>query len=224
MSLYHYVANKSEILDGVVDVVIAEIDLPSAGGDWHAELRRRALSARRVLRLHSWSIGLLESRTVPGPATLRHHDAVLGTLRVAGFPVALTAHAYALLDSYIYGFAVRRQRSPSTVPTRRPPLDGFSSTSRPAPTPTLPRLTTEHVLQPGYEFGDEFDFGLEIVLDALARMIPDGGAPAADSGPSVRSRRRPCGQKAGQYRVRTSGSGRPQHVRWRRGSRGPRRR
>ena len=178
MSLYHYVANKSEILDGVVDVVFAEIDLPSAGGDWHAELRRRALSARRVLRLHSWSIGLLESRTVPGPATLRHHDAVLGTLRVAGFPVALTAHAYALLDSYIFGFAVQEAAlpfdGPDTAAAARRIFEHFPADAY----PYLAELTTEHVLQPGYDFGDEFDFGLEIVLDALARMIPDGGAPA----------------------------------------------
>jgi len=179
MSLYHYVANKSEILDGVVDVVFSEIELPAAGGDWHAELRRRALSARRVLRLHSWSLGLLESRTVPGPATLRHHDAVLGTLRAAGFPVAMTAHAYALLDSYIYGFAVQEAALPFDSPdTAAAVARGMLGHVSADAYPHLVELTSQHILKPGYDFGDEFDFGLEIVLDALARMVPKGAGPS----------------------------------------------
>jgi len=180
MSLYHYVANKGEILDGVVDVVFSEIELPIAGGDWHAELRRRALSARRVLRLHSWSIGLLESRTVPGPATLRHHDAVLGTLRAAGFPVVLSAHAYALLDSYIYGFTVQEAALPFDRPdTPVAVAPRMLAHLQAGAYPHLVELTTEHILKPGYDFGDEFAFGLEIVLDALRRMIPDGTGPAS---------------------------------------------
>jgi len=99
MSVYHYVANKDEIVDGIVDLVFSEIDLPTTGGDWRTEIRRRATSARAVLRRHSWAIGLMESRTSPGPATLRHHDAVIATLRSAGFSHELTAHAYALLDA-----------------------------------------------------------------------------------------------------------------------------
>ena len=78
MSVYHHVANKDEILDSIVDIVFSEIDLPTPEGEWRSEMRRRANSARRVLRRHSWAIGLLESRTSPGPATLRHHDAVIG--------------------------------------------------------------------------------------------------------------------------------------------------
>jgi hypothetical protein len=99
MSVYHHVANKDEILDGIVDLVFSEIDLPSTDGDWRSQMRQGAISARRVLRCHPWAIGLLQSRTTPGPATLRHHDAVIGTLRGAGFSVEMTAHAYALLDS-----------------------------------------------------------------------------------------------------------------------------
>ena len=107
MSLYYYVAGKAEILDGIVDLVFSEIDLPSPGGDWQSQMRRRADSARRTLRRHPWAIGLMESRANPGPATLRHHDATLATLHEAGFSVVMTAHAYALLDSYIYGFALQ---------------------------------------------------------------------------------------------------------------------
>jgi AcrR family transcriptional regulator len=112
MSVYHYVANKDEILDGIVDVVFSEITTPTPGGDWRAELHRRALSCRTVLRRHRWAIGLLESRTAPGPATLRHHDAVLATLLAAGFSRELTAHAYAAIDSYTYGFALQEAGLP----------------------------------------------------------------------------------------------------------------
>ena len=72
MSVYHHVANKEEILDGIVDIVFSEIEMPTVGGDWRSEISRRAHSARRVLRLHPWAIPLLESRTSPGPATLAH--------------------------------------------------------------------------------------------------------------------------------------------------------
>src|SRR5664279_5276300 len=101
MSVYHHVANKDEILDGIVDLVFAEIDLPSPGGHWQDEIRRRATSARHVLGRHPWAIGLLQSRTSPGGATLRQYDAIIGTLREAGFSVRMTAHAYALLDAYV---------------------------------------------------------------------------------------------------------------------------
>ena len=112
MSLYHYVANKDEILDAIVDRVYGEIELPLPGSDWQAEMRRRAISARQVLRRHPWAIQLLQSRTNPGPATLRHHDAVIGALRGAGFPVRMTAHAFALIDSYVYGFALSEAALP----------------------------------------------------------------------------------------------------------------
>src|ERR1700757_4558411 len=107
MSLYNHVTNKGDLLDGMIDVVFSEIDLPPGGADWKTAMRQRALSVRDVLSRHRWAIGLMESRTSPGPATLRHHDAVIGCLRRAGFSIELTAHAYALLDSYIYGFALQ---------------------------------------------------------------------------------------------------------------------
>jgi AcrR family transcriptional regulator len=176
MSVYHYVANKDEILDGIVDIVFSEIDLPAAGGDWRSEIRRRAISARQVLRCHPWAIGLLESRTSPGPATLRHHDAVIGTLRGAGFSVEMTAHAYALLDSYTYGFALQEAALPFDGPqtvadVAEPIMQSFPADQY----PHLVELATEYILQPGYHFGDEFEFGLSVILDALTRSIPDNG-------------------------------------------------
>src|SRR4029078_6735310 len=81
MSVYHHVANKDEILDGIVDIVFSEIELPTAGGECLSEIHKRSGAARRVLRRHPWAIGLLESHTSPGPATLRHHDANIAVLR-----------------------------------------------------------------------------------------------------------------------------------------------
>ncbi|GAA2915774.1 TetR/AcrR family transcriptional regulator C-terminal domain-containing protein [Streptosporangium fragile] len=172
MSVYHYVANKEEILDGIVDLVFGEIELPSADGDWRSEMRRRAASARRVLRRHPWALGLLESRTAPGPATLRHHDAVVGVLRRAGFSVEMTAHAYALIDSYVYGFALQEAALPfhgsdGAAGVTRPIMQKFSADEY----PHLVEMATEHILRPGYDFGDEFEFGLGVILDSLARWI-----------------------------------------------------
>ena len=172
MTLYYYVANKSAILDAIVDVVFSEIDLPAVDGDWRSEVHLRATSARHVLRRHSWAIGLLESRTTPGPATLRHHDAMLGTLREAGFSIKMTAHAYALIDSYVYGFALQEAALPfdgaDTVSSVAAPIiDRFAAGEY----PHLVELATEHILQPGYDFGDEFDFGLDLILDALSRSL-----------------------------------------------------
>jgi AcrR family transcriptional regulator len=178
MSVYHHVANKDEILDGIVDLVFSEIDLPSTAGDWRAEIRRRAASAREVLRRHSWAIGLMESRTSPGRATLRHHDAVIATLRGAGFSVEMTAHAYALLDSYVYGFALQEATLPFTESgTAGDVTEAIMEQMPPAAYPHLVEMATEYILQPGYSFGDEFEFGLTLILDALTGSIPDRGRP-----------------------------------------------
>src|SRR5437879_7089796 len=112
MSLYRHVRNKGEIVDGMIDLVFGEIGLPPRGAHWKPAMRQRAISAREVLARHRWAIGLMESRSTPGPATLRHHDAVLGCLREAGFSIAMAAHAYSVLDSYIYGFTLNEQALP----------------------------------------------------------------------------------------------------------------
>jgi AcrR family transcriptional regulator len=172
MSLYHYVAGKDEILDGIVDLVFSEIELPSAGGDWQSEMRRRAISARRALRRHPWAIGLLQSRTNPGAATLRHHDATIGTLRGAGFSVAMTAHAYALLDSYVYGFALQEASLPFKPETVTGVAGPASQQISARDYPHFAEMATEYILQPGYDFGDEFEIGLSVILDALTTSIP----------------------------------------------------
>ena len=172
MSVYHHVANKDEILDGIVDIVFSEIELPEPGGDWREEMRRRAASAREALRRHPWAIGLLESRTNPGPATLKHHDAVIGALRDAGFSVVMTAHAYALIDAYVYGFALSEASLPingsETVPeVAEQMMERFSPTDY----PHLVEFTADHVMKPGYDYGEEFEYGLGVIVDGLARAV-----------------------------------------------------
>ncbi|MFB8171080.1 TetR/AcrR family transcriptional regulator [Kitasatospora purpeofusca] len=170
MSLYNHVANKDDLLDGMVDLVFGEVDLPSPGDDWHRAMRQRALSMRLALSRHRWAIGLMESRSTPGPATLRHHDAVLGCLRRSGFSLPLTAHAVSVLDSYIYGFALQEKTLPFDSPQETAELahsilDGLGDDEY----PYLTEIATAHVMRPGYSYGDEFEFGLDLVLDGLRR-------------------------------------------------------
>ncbi|WP_415953999.1 TetR/AcrR family transcriptional regulator C-terminal domain-containing protein [Streptomyces sp. KLOTTS4A1] len=177
MSLYHHVAGREDILDGMVDAVFAEIELPRADGDWKGAMRRRADSARAALRRHPWAVGLMDSRTRPGPATLRHHDAVIGVLRAAGFSVPMAGHAFSLIDSYLYGFVLQELSLPFGTSAEADDVAGAILQEMPADAyPHLVELATEHVLRPGYDYADEFAFGLTVILDALR---PDEGAPAA---------------------------------------------
>jgi AcrR family transcriptional regulator len=181
MSVYYYVANKDEILDCIVDLVFSEIELPAPDGDWRVEIRRRADSARKALRAHPWAIGLMESRTSPGPTTLRHHDAVIATLRGAGFSRAMTAHAYALIDSYVYGFALQEaglpfEGSDSVADIAEPIMERFATGEY----PHMVEMATEYYLQPGYDFGDEFQWGLDLILEALTRRLECVGPSEAD--------------------------------------------
>jgi AcrR family transcriptional regulator len=172
MSLYHHVANKDEILDHMVDAVFGEIDLPPSGAGWKAAMHQRAVSARAALVRHPWAVGLMETRANPGPATLRHHDAVIGCLRQGGFSIALAAHAYSLLDSYIYGFVMQELSLPlvSQEATEEVAENMLSQ----LPTETYPYFTemiVEHALKPGYAYANEFEFGLDLILDGLERTL-----------------------------------------------------
>jgi AcrR family transcriptional regulator len=171
MSLYHHVANKEEIIDGIIDVVFEEIDLPMDETDWRSAMRHRAISARRVLTRHPWATPLMESRANPGPATLRHHDAVIGILRRSGFSIQLTAHAYSLLDSYIYGFALQEAGLPFDKESAPDVTEAIMAQFPTDAYPHLAELAIEHVLQPGYDYGDEFEFGLDLILDGFDRLL-----------------------------------------------------
>jgi AcrR family transcriptional regulator len=171
MSLYNHVRNKDDVLDGMVDIVFGEVDLPGDGGHWKTTMRHRAISARQALRRHPWAIGLMESRAQPGPASLRHHNAMLGSLREAGFSVEVAGHAYSILDSYIYGFTLNERSLPSET------AEEFAEAGRnflrelPANEyPYLIEFLIERAMKPGYRYGDEFEFGLELILDALERV------------------------------------------------------
>src|ERR1044072_3886041 len=170
MSLYNHVKNKDDLLDGLIDIVFAEIELPP-DADWKSCMRRRALSARDVLARHRWAIGLMESRTTPGGANLRHHDAVLRTLREAGFSVEMAAHAYSALDSYIYGFALQQATLPYEPNEQLHVVAETRMQQFTADYPCLTEVTTELVARPGYSFADEFEFGLDLLLDGLERQI-----------------------------------------------------
>jgi AcrR family transcriptional regulator len=180
MSLYHHVSNKDEILDGIIDSVFGEIELLHSDTDWRSAMRHRAVSARRVLTRHQWAIPLMESRKNPGPATLRHHDAVLGILRVAGFSIEMAAHAYSLIDSYIYGFALQEAVSlPFDKDTAPEVAEAMLAKFPTGEYPYLTELATQHVLQPGYDHGSEFEYGLDLILDGLDDVL---GSEARVSG------------------------------------------
>jgi AcrR family transcriptional regulator len=168
MSLYHYVANKEELLDAMIDIVFEEIELPPQEADWQSAMRQRAVSARDVLRRHPWAIGLLESRTSPGPANLRHHEAVTACLRRAGFSVVMATHANWLLDSYVYGFALQEASLPFDT------VDEFADMAEDVYLPQLPpdefpylNESAEALFAAGYDPAEEFVFGLDLVLAAI---------------------------------------------------------
>nr|MCY0984891.1 TetR/AcrR family transcriptional regulator [Streptomyces tirandamycinicus] len=195
MSLYHHVAGREEILDGMVDAVFGEIDLPPRDTDWKSAMRRRAFSARTVLRRHPWAIGLMDSRSQPGPATLRHHDALIGALRAAGFSVPMAAHAFSLIDSYLYGFVIQELSLPFSSSAQLEEVAGAILRDAPAGAyPHLTELATEHALKPGYDYADEFAFGLTLILDALH---PDETAGPDRATPTTRPGRRSAGPGTG---------------------------
>ena len=170
MALYYHFANKERVLDGIVDLVFGEIDVPAIGADWKTAMRERAISVRDALARHRWAIGLMDSRTNPGPANLRHHDAVIGCLRAAGFDMAMAAHAYSALDAYIYGFALTKMNLPFESTTDI--ADMAETMLEPFPLGEYPNLAdfiSEHAMKPGYDFGDEFEYGLDVILDGLDR-------------------------------------------------------
>ena len=169
MALYKHVANKDELLDGMVDIVFGEIESPSIDDDWRSAMRRRAISAREALRRHSWAIGLMETRN-PGPANLRNHNAVMGCLREAGFSFETAIHAYSVQDAYIYGFALQE----NTLGFRTSGDAGEAAQRRARAFDALddyPYLVEIAAKLPesGYDNAVEFAWGLDLILEALDR-------------------------------------------------------
>jgi AcrR family transcriptional regulator len=191
MSLYHHVPNKERLLDGMVDIVFGEIELPPTGVDWRTAMRRRATSTREVLNRHRWAVGLMESRRSPGPASLRLHNAVLGCLREGGFSVEMTIHAYSVLDAYIYGFALQEKSVPfddaeESAAVAEEQAREFAERAQEQQSaalaeefPYLAEVVAGHVAEVGYDFKPAFEYGLDLILDGLERR--------RDVSPSTRS-------------------------------------
>ena len=172
MSLYNHVTNKDDILDGMVDLVVSEIDLPSDTVDWKEAMRRRAISAQSVFSRHPWASGLIDSRESSGPARLRYFDWVVGTLRRAGFTLDLAARAFSLLDSYIYGFG-RQQLNMSAGPDIRPEevAEAFLRAIPADEYPYLREMVVEYAMNSGHDESADFEFGLSLILDGLQRLL-----------------------------------------------------
>jgi AcrR family transcriptional regulator len=174
MALYKHVASKDELLDGMVDIVFSEIEAPAAGGDWKAELRKRAVSTRDALRRHPWAVGEMEGRGTHGPSNLKVHDAILGCLRAAGFSVEMTVRAMSVQDAYIYGFALQQIDMTPQTP------EDFAAVAQQqmvdyahalADYPNLVEVVGGYVAKAGYDYDAEFLFGLDVILDGLQRLL-----------------------------------------------------
>jgi AcrR family transcriptional regulator len=171
MALYKHVADKDELLDGMVDLVFAEVEVPT-DVEWRTAMRARATSMRDALRRHPWAVGRMESGT-PGPANLRHHNAVLACLRDgAGFPFRVAVHAYSLMDSYIYGFALQDRSMTGDISAEAQRRRKVVSARHPDPAEAYPYLieVAEQFAQHGYDYGQEFEFGLDLILDGIQRL------------------------------------------------------
>lgn len=168
MSLYYHVKNKDDILGGIVDMVFCEVELPQDDDDWMTAMLRRGNSLREVMVRHPWAISVMEAQTAPGPCNLRHHDAVIESCLKHGFSIQMTGHAFAMIDSYIYGFVLQEVNLPfDDTSDIEAVVDMLLAEMRPELYPSLTLLTTEYVLQPGYSYGNEFGFGLNLVLTGL---------------------------------------------------------
>jgi AcrR family transcriptional regulator len=170
MSLYYHVRNKDDVLDGIVDLVVAEIAVPVVGGDWKREMRRRALSAHEVFLRHPWAALLVGSRLNVGPAMLNYIDATVGWLREAGFSYAQADHAWNAIDSHVYGFTLQQLNFPLEPAEYASAAQQFL--------PLLPRERYPHmralaelVIAGKHSGLQDFRFGLDLLLDGLERLL-----------------------------------------------------
>ena len=171
MSLYRHVRNKDDILDGIVDLVFAEIELPADRSNWRTVLRARSISTRAALRRHPWAITLMESRMAPGPANLRSHEDTLTVLLDSGCSATMATHAYNLADSYILGFALQEVNMPFSNAEELAAVGELLIARLPADQyPNLVRVSGE-LLASGFDYRDEFEFGLDLILDGIERAL-----------------------------------------------------
>lgn len=168
MSLYNHVANKEVLLDGIVDLVVAEIEVPAVGGDWKAAMRRRAISAHAALLRHPWACVLIGTRVNVGPAMLRYVDATVGCLREAGFSYAMADHAWNAIDSHIYGFTLQELNFPLQRTEYASAAEGFLPLIPSEQFPHM-RALAELVIAGAHTGVHDFEFGLDLLLEGLER-------------------------------------------------------
>lgn len=188
MSIYHYTASKEELLDALVDVVFGEVYLPRPEGEWRKELLSRYCSMREVLARHRWALPVMDTRAHPGPATLASHEAVLAVLRASGFSLQASAHAYAILDAFVYGFALQEAMLEAVgVADDSAGVAGGMDLAR---YPRVAELATAYIQAEAYPFTASFDVGLRVILDGIehaADAFPRHPGPARSR--SLRSSR-----------------------------------
>lgn len=181
MSLYKHVANKDEVLDGLIDLVVAEIEVPPPGTEWRQAMRERARSARRVFLRHRWAALLMESRLSQSPTKLRYVNAVLGLLRQGGFTAPMAYRAFLLIDSYLYGFIMQEVSWPNDDSNISQVGEEMTTHMSPADYPHVVE-TMGHVMamsvdgKLGVVYDTEFNAGLDLILDSLGRLR-DSQAP-----------------------------------------------
>ena len=171
MSLYNHVANKDDILDGILELVVEEIAVPGPDAPWRTAMRDRAVSARNAFSRHPWAAALMDSRAQSGPGRLRYFDAIVGSLTGAGFSLDIAGRAFSVLDCYIYGFA--RQRL-GMVSGDEPKAEARAEALKESvPEDAYPHLTRmiAWTMENGYDEDADFVFGLNLILDGLEDIL-----------------------------------------------------
>ncbi len=169
MSLYNHVANRDDLLDGMVDAIVNNIAVPAIGPDWQAAMRQRASSAHSVLLQHPWATMPLVSRVNVGPAMLRYIDATLGCLVEAGFSLEMADHAWNAMDSHIYGFTLQELNFPFEATDYSDAAEAYVAMIPAEKYPYMNRLT-HLVMAQQYDGLHEFEFGLKLVLEGLEQL------------------------------------------------------
>jgi AcrR family transcriptional regulator len=183
MSLYNHVANKDDVLGGMVDIVLGEVKLPGLDSDWQEAMRARAFSARKVFARHHWAPALIDSRTSGGPGRLRYFESVLRVLRRAGFTIELAVRAFSLLDSYIYGFGRQSLNVASGDGTGAEAAEAFAQHLPAEEFPYLAEAVSAYSLKPGYDEAEDFQFGLNLILDGLQGVLETTRSEKQDATP-----------------------------------------
>jgi AcrR family transcriptional regulator len=178
MSLYNHVPSKERILEGLVELVVSEIEMPVVGEDWKAAMRKRSLSAHAVLMRHPWATQLFASRINVGPNMLRYADRTLGTLREGGFSYPLADHAWNALDSYIYGFTFHTLNFPLNPADYASAAKQFVHLIPPESHPYLNGLSQE-VISGRHDGVHPFALGLDLLLDGLEALRKAEATPRA---------------------------------------------